>query len=91
MLQPPPLGCSISCAAHALKLAGSPAPAGRQVRLCPSKAQRFELVSISERLGFEPRDPIAQVNSLAVSCFRPLSHLSRISIALGAFLLKKIL
>jgi len=27
-------------AAHAIKLARSPAPAGRQVRLCPSKAER---------------------------------------------------
>jgi hypothetical protein len=30
----------------------------------------------SERLGFEPRGPVSQANSLAVSCFRPLSHLS---------------
>ena len=32
----------------------------------------------TERLGFEPRDPVSQVNSLAVSCFRPLSHLSKL-------------
>ena len=31
----------------------------------------------AEREGFEPSDPVSQVNSLAVSPIRPLSHLSR--------------
>ena len=30
----------------------------------------------AEREGFEPSDPVSQVNSLAVSPIRPLSHLS---------------
>ena len=30
----------------------------------------------AERQGFEPWDPVSQVNSLAVSPIRPLSHLS---------------
>jgi hypothetical protein len=30
----------------------------------------------AEREGFEPSDPVTQVNSLAVSPIRPLSHLS---------------
>ena len=32
---------------------------------------------LAEREGFEPSDPVSQVNSLAVSPIRPLSHLSR--------------
>ena len=32
--------------------------------------------SKAEREGFEPSDPVSQVNSLAVSPIRPLSHLS---------------
>ena len=32
--------------------------------------------SRAEREGFEPSDPVTQVNSLAVSPIRPLSHLS---------------
>jgi hypothetical protein len=32
----------------------------------------------AEREGFEPSDPVSQVNSLAVSPIRPLSHLSRL-------------
>ena len=32
--------------------------------------------SRAEREGFEPSDPVSQVNSLAVSPIRPLSHLS---------------
>ena len=31
----------------------------------------------AEREGFEPSDPVSQVNSLAVSPIRPLSHLSK--------------
>ena len=31
----------------------------------------------AEREGFEPSDPVTQVNSLAVNPIRPLSHLSR--------------
>ncbi len=31
---------------------------------------------LAERGGFEPPDPVSQVNSLAVSPIRPLSHLS---------------
>ena len=30
----------------------------------------------AEREGFEPSDPVSQINSLAVSPIRPLSHLS---------------
>ena len=30
----------------------------------------------AEREGFEPSDPVTQVNSLAVNPIRPLSHLS---------------
>ena len=33
-------------------------------------------VACAEREGFEPSDPVSQVNSLAVSPIRPLSHLS---------------
>ena len=33
-------------------------------------------VTSAEREGFEPSDPVTQVNSLAVSPIRPLSHLS---------------
>ena len=33
-------------------------------------------VTLAERGGFEPPDPVSQVNSLAVSPIRPLSHLS---------------
>lgn len=33
-------------------------------------------VLLAERLGFEPRDPVAQVNCLAGSSVRPLWHLS---------------
>ncbi len=33
---------------------------------------------LAEREGFEPSDPVSQVNSLAVSPIRPLSHLSRV-------------
>jgi hypothetical protein len=32
--------------------------------------------NLAEREGFEPSDPVSQVNSLAVSPIRPLSHLS---------------
>ena len=35
---------------------------------------------LAEREGFEPSDPGSQVNSLAVSPIRPLSHLSRAAI-----------
>src|SRR5580698_3868469 len=35
--------------------------------------------NLAEREGFEPSDPVSQVNSLAVSPIRPLSHLSRVS------------
>jgi site-specific DNA recombinase len=33
--------------------------------------------NLAEREGFEPSDPVTQVNSLAVNPIRPLSHLSR--------------
>ena len=33
-------------------------------------------ITTAEREGFEPSDPVTQVNSLAVSPIRPLSHLS---------------
>jgi hypothetical protein len=33
-------------------------------------------ITMAEREGFEPSDPVTQVNSLAVSPIRPLSHLS---------------
>ena len=33
-------------------------------------------ITSAEREGFEPSDPVSQVNSLAVSPIRPLSHLS---------------
>jgi hypothetical protein len=46
--------------------------------------------SRAEREGFEPSDPVTQVNSLAVSPIRPLSHLSSgissITITLGPVL-----
>lgn len=28
------------------------------------------------RVGFEPTNPVSQVNALAVRCFQPLSHLT---------------
>ena len=31
---------------------------------------------VAEKEGFEPSDPVSQVNSLAVSPIRPLSHFS---------------
>jgi hypothetical protein len=34
--------------------------------------------NLAEREGFEPSDPVTQVNSLAVNPIRPLSHLSRL-------------
>ena len=34
-------------------------------------------ITRAEREGFEPSDPVSQVNSLAVSPIRPLSHLSQ--------------
>ena len=37
-------------------------------------------MKISERLGFEPRDPFYQVNRLAGDCIRPLCHLSNIKL-----------
>ena len=40
---------------------------------------------MAERSGFEPEDPVAQVNCLAGSCYQPLSHLSKL------FTLSKIL
>ncbi len=43
---------------------------GRNFFRCPEKN--------SERSGFEPENPVAQVNCLAGSCFQPLSHLSKI-------------
>jgi hypothetical protein len=39
----------------------------------------FQEKNMAERLGFEPRVPVSQDNSLAVSCFRPLSHLSNLN------------
>ena len=45
-----------------------------------TRVPRFELVSLAERLGFEPRGPVSQANSLAVNCFQPLSHLSKFSV-----------
>ena len=47
--------------------------------------------SRAEREGFEPSDPVSQVNSLAVSPIRPLSHLSMPSQArFSAFLVRHI-
>ena len=37
---------------------------------------KFALKKRAEREGLEPSDPVSQVNSLAVSPIRPLSHLS---------------
>ena len=36
--------------------------------------------SNAEEEGFEPSDPVSQVNSLAVSPIRPLSHLSSLAL-----------
>ena len=40
LLQPPPPGCSSSCAAHALAKARSERPSERQVRPAPTQAER---------------------------------------------------
>ena len=46
-------------------------PAAHRPRLRPRHLEHG-----AEREGFEPSDPVSQVNSLAVSPIRPLSHLS---------------
>ena len=43
---------------------------------CPLNWQNDVIMTTAEREGFEPSDPVSQVNSLAVSPIRPLSHLS---------------
>ncbi len=47
----------------------------RPVRRAPWR-KTWRSTSRAEREGFEPSDPVTQVNSLAVSPIRPLSHLS---------------
>src|SRR5438270_13722493 len=42
------------------------------------KSTRYCTQNGAEREGFEPSDPVSQVNSLAVSPIRPLSHLSSV-------------
>ena len=62
--------------AGAATVTGHGAPAGADTSwfrhfTCP--------IPRAEREGFEPSDPVTQVNSLAVNPIRPLSHLSQIS------------
>jgi hypothetical protein len=53
-------------------VAGHGVPAGADILV---QALRMP-VPRAEREGFEPSDPVTQVNSLAVNPIRPLSHLS---------------
>ena len=59
--------------AGAATVAAHGAPAGADI----SWFRHFTVpVPRAEREGFEPSDPVTQVNSLAVNPIRPLSHLS---------------